>query len=163
MFKRDSRKPNGVGSRCKGCNKSSEPIPHKAFHRLKAKQKLYDIEIETTKEEVAQIFELFEGRCAYCNIEESEETGTFHLEHIIPMSREGSRHHVSNLAISCASCNAKKNKRPLIEFYLMHKPFTGAMLDFIFIYVARFSGRTPEEVAKEFYAEVAEVDDDEQT
>lgn len=164
LFKKDSRKSNGVGSRCKDCNsKSGEPIPHKAFHRLKAKQKLYNIEIETTKEEVAQIFEMFEGRCAYCGVKESAETGTFHLEHIIPMSREGSRNHVSNLVCSCSRCNLKKHNRHLVMFYRMHPPFTGEMLDFIFMYIAHFSGRTPEEVAKEFYAEVTEVENDEQT
>jgi hypothetical protein len=63
LFKKDSRKSNGVGSRCKDCNsKNGEPIPHKAFHRLKAKQKLYNIEIETTKEEITQIFNVFESR-----------------------------------------------------------------------------------------------------
>lgn len=160
-FAKEPRSKTGIRARCKECRQQyREPIPHKAFHRLKAKQKLYDIPIETTKEEVALLFEAFEGRCAYCNVEESAETGTFHLEHIIPMSRPNARHHVSNFAIACGKCNAKKHNRPLIEFYRMHQPFTGAMLEFIFIYVARFNGRTPEEVAKSFYAE---VEDDEQT
>jgi len=120
---------------------------------LRDKQKLYKIPIETTKVEVTQIFEMFEGRCAYCNVEESAKTGTLQLEHIQAMAR-GGRHHVSNLVIACKSCNSKKQNKPLIEFYRMHPPFTGAMLDFIFIYIARFSGRTPEEVAAEFYEEV---------
>lgn len=155
LFKKDSRKPTGVGARCKDCNTNIEPIPHKAFHRLKAKQKLYDIEIETDKHEVSQVFEMFDNRCAYCNVEQSSSTGTLQLEHVQAMAR-GGRHHVSNLVIACKRCNSKKYNRPLIEFYRMHPPFTGAMLDFIFQYVAHFSGREPEDIASDFYKEATD-------
>lgn len=151
QFEKEKRAKDGRGARCRLCK--NDPKPYKAFWRLKAKQKLYDIPIETSKEEVAQIFEMFEGKCAYCHVEESSETGTMNLEHIRPM-KAGGRHHVSNLCVSCKFCNSKKQDKPLIEFYRSHEPFTGAMLDFVFFYVAYFSNRDVEEVAKEFYAEV---------
>lgn len=159
-FVKEKRNKDGVAGTCKSCRNAerfTSPIPHKAFWRLNEKQKKYNIDIETDKHEITQVFDMFTGHCTYCNVKESEDTGTLQLEHIIPMAR-GGRHHVSNLVIACKRCNAKKRNMPLIEFYRAHPPFTGAMLDFVFMYVARFSGRDPEEVAKEFYAEVAEVE-----
>lgn len=150
LFEKEKRQKAGYGARCKACK--SDPKPHKAFWRLNAKQKLYAIPIEITKEEVAMIFEAFEGECIYCGTEESEKTGTMNLEHIVPMKR-GGRHHVSNFVISCRSCNAKKHDKPLIDFYRSHEPFNYRRLEYIFIHVAHFSKRDPEEVAKEFYAE----------
>lgn len=150
-FQRDAATRNGRKSKCKDCCVSNKPF--KAFGRLKEKQKLYVIPIEITKEEVAMIFEAFEGECIYCGVKESKETGTMNLEHIVPMKR-GGRHHVSNFVISCGKCNAKKHDKPLITFYRSHEQFRGDRLDYIFKHVAYFTNRDPEEVAKEFYAEV---------
>lgn len=151
-FYRRKDTKNGIAARCKDC-RIEDPKPYKAYWRLMEKQKLYDIPIEVTKEEVAMIFEAFEGNCIYCGVQESKETGTMNLEHIVPMRRNGP-HNVSNLVISCKKCNSKKNDKPLITFYRLHKPFTGERLDYIFKHVAYFSQRDPEEVALEFYAEV---------
>lgn len=158
LFERYKGRKVEVGGRCKSCKTAATSREYRAYYRMIEKQNKFPIPIETDYEEVKQIFDMFEDRCAYCLVVESAETGTIQLEHIKAMDR-GGRHHVSNLVIACKSCNSKKQNRPLIEFYRMHPPFTGAMLDFIFMYVARFSGRDPEEVAKEFYAEVAEVPD----
>lgn len=154
LFEKEKRQKDGRGARCKLCKSTvTDPKPFKAYWRLNAKQKLYDIPIEITKQEVAIIFEAFEGNCIYCGAVESKQTGTMNLEHIVPMAK-GGRHHASNFVISCKSCNAKKHDKPLITFYRSHKPFTGDRLDFIFKHVAYFSQRDPEEVALEFYAEV---------
>lgn len=153
-FEREKRTKDGRGARCLKCKSEfSNPKPYKAFYRLKEKQKLYDIPIEIDREDVAQLFEVFEGECIYCGVKESKETGTMNLEHIIPMKR-GGRHHISNFVISCKSCNAKKYDHPLITFFRFHEPFRGDRLDYIFKHVAYFTQRDPEEVALEFYAEV---------
>ncbi|QUG41314.1 HNH endonuclease [Psychrobacillus sp. INOP01] len=151
-FYKSKMTKNGREPRCNKC-RAVDPKPFKAYWRLMAKQKLYAIPIEITKEEVAMIFEAFEGECIYCGAEESKETGTINLEHIVPMARNG-RHHVSNLCCACTSCNSKKRNKPLIEFYRSHEPFTGKRLDYIFKHVAYFAKRDPEEVAQEFYAAV---------
>lgn len=155
LFEKEKRSKDGHGARCKLCKTTNyaDPKPYKAFWRLKAKQKLYDIPIEITKEEVAMLFEAFEYSCIYCGVEESQETGTMNLEHIVPMKR-GGRHHVSNFVISCKSCNVKKYDHPLITFYRFHEPFHIQRLEYIFKHVAYFTKRDPEEVAQEFYAEV---------
>lgn len=147
LFEKDSRSKGGRTNRCKSCKQASNNVAYKAFCRFK--ERYPDVPIETTKEEVAQIFEAFEGRCAYCNVKESDETGTFHLEHIRPLSREGGRHHVSNLVISCRRCNARKNNKPLAIFFRDYLPFSYDSLRFIVGYIAYFSGRTTEEVEQE--------------
>lgn len=160
LFEKDKRRKDGRGVRCRQCKLfiPGNSKPYKAFWRLKAKQKLYNIPIEITKEDVAILFDVFEGKCSYCGIDESEETGTMELDHVVPMSR-GGRHHVSNFVISCKSCNAKKRDKQLVDFYRCHKPFTGERLDYIFKHIAYFTKRDPEEVALEFYAEAKERHD----
>lgn len=154
LFEKEKRSKDGHGARCKTCkNTYTDPKPYKAFWRLNAKQKLYDIPIEITKEEVAQLFEAFEYSCIYCGVEESKDTGTMNLEHIIPMRRNGP-HNISNLVISCKVCNSKKNDKPLITFYRSHEPFDSRRLEYIFKHVAYFTKRDVEQVARQFYAEV---------
>jgi 5-methylcytosine-specific restriction endonuclease McrA len=154
-FEKTKAIKSGYTNRCKSCKTASNSKATKAFHRMREKQTKYPTPIETDRFEVAQIFDLFGGKCAYCHVEESEETGTLHLEHIVPLKKDG-RHHVSNLVIACKKCNTLKHDKALVNFFRLHPAFTGEMLDFIFMYVARFSGRTPEEVAREFHAEVDE-------
>jgi hypothetical protein len=46
-------------------------------------------------------------RCEYCRKPQPITGITFHIEHIIPISREGGNN-LENLALSCPSCNYKK-------------------------------------------------------
>lgn len=55
-------------------------------------------------------------RCAYCHVE----NGTFEIEHILAKSNGGSNR-VSNLCLSCHSCNQAKGNKPVEEF-LKKKP-----------------------------------------
>ena len=50
------------------------------------------------------------GRCAYCQIHQSLQGATFHVEHIIPRCR-GCRADLDNLAWACPSCNLRKADR----------------------------------------------------
>jgi 5-methylcytosine-specific restriction endonuclease McrA len=144
-FERDKRATGGITNRCLQCKQSSNNRAYKAFYRLKDKLDKYPVPIETTKEEVAQLFDVFDNRCGYCGVEESEETGTFHLEHIRPLARGGG-HHVSNLFISCRNCNFRKSDRPILTFYRDHGRFDYYYLPFLVQYIARFSKRSVEEV-----------------
>ena len=46
-------------------------------------------------------------RCEYCRAPEAVFNFPFEIEHVIPLSRDGTRS-VSNLALSCRSCNLRK-------------------------------------------------------
>jgi hypothetical protein len=62
------------------------------------------VEIERTARERAA------GRCEYCRMHQSLQGATFHLEHIVPLSK-GGRTELSNLAIACPGCNLAKSDR----------------------------------------------------
>jgi hypothetical protein len=49
-------------------------------------------------------------RCEYCKAPEVVFNFPFEVEHIIPLSRQGSNHE-ANLALSCRSCNLRKGNR----------------------------------------------------
>lgn len=65
-----------------------------------------------TAAEVWQLAEDQDHLCAYC---ESPLMGSFHVDHMVPLSRGGSDD-VMNLAITCATCNLSKNARTAEEF-----------------------------------------------
>lgn len=50
------------------------------------------------------------GRCEYCQMHQSLQGATFHLEHIIPLILGGSSE-LGNLALACPSCNLHKADR----------------------------------------------------
>lgn len=52
------------------------------------------------------------GRCFYCG-----EARPLTMDHIIPVSR-GGRHSIGNIAPACASCNASKNDRVIMQWRL---------------------------------------------
>jgi 5-methylcytosine-specific restriction endonuclease McrA len=64
--------------------------------------------------EVDQLLENFDHKCAYCSI--SVKRGeNLHLDHKIPLCRGGD-HTIDNLAPACEICNLKKGKLTDIEF-----------------------------------------------
>ena len=50
------------------------------------------------------------GRCEYCRMYQSLQGATFHIEHVIPLSR-GGHSQLENLAWACPSCNLHKANR----------------------------------------------------
>ncbi|MFC7785652.1 HNH endonuclease [Rossellomorea sp. GCM10028870] len=153
QFEKDKRSKGGSTNRCLKCKQASNNKAYKAFYRMRELAPKYPIPIETTKEEVAQLFDVFDNRCGYCNVEESEETGTFNLEHIRPLSRGKARHHVSNLFISCKSCNSRKGDKPVLTFYREHGKLEYDYMPFLVKYIARFSKRSIKDVEAELVDE----------
>ena len=50
------------------------------------------------------------NRCQYCQMHQSLQGATFHVEHILPLSRGGETR-LGNLALACPSCNLHKADR----------------------------------------------------
>lgn len=48
-----------------------------------------------------------EKKCRWCGVDCQN---SFHVDHIVPLSKDGS-HELSNLAIACAPCNLRKNAK----------------------------------------------------
>ncbi|MGD1102388.1 MAG: HNH endonuclease signature motif containing protein [Terriglobia bacterium] len=51
-----------------------------------------------------------DGRCQYCQMHESLQGATFHVEHIIPQCK-GGRADLENLVLACPGCNLHKASR----------------------------------------------------
>jgi 5-methylcytosine-specific restriction endonuclease McrA len=58
--------------------------------------------------------------CTYCGINCSS---NFHIDHVEPLANSG-KHVLSNLAVTCPSCNLSKGSKPLITF-LAYKRLLG--------------------------------------
>lgn len=58
----------------------------------------------------AAVEERARGRCEYCQMHQSLQGATFHLEHIVPETKGGSSE-LDNLAWACPSCNLRKSNR----------------------------------------------------
>lgn len=63
-------------------------------------------------DEILQMYEDQGGLCAYC---ESPLFGTYHVDHMTPVSR-GGRDSWENLAITCPTCNMRKFTKTVEEF-----------------------------------------------
>lgn len=50
------------------------------------------------------------GRCEYCGLSQQGQEATFHVDHIIPRSQEGTTTE-DNLALACISCSLRKGDR----------------------------------------------------
>lgn len=65
-----------------------------------------------TFEEIEQMYEDQGGICAYCLVSLFD---TYHIDHIVPISRGGSDGW-ENLALTCVDCNQRKHLMSVIEF-----------------------------------------------
>ena len=73
---------------------------------------LREAEGRHTHAEVWQMYEDQQGLCAYC---ETPLFGTFHVDHIIPVTK-GGRNDWTNLAVTCPLCNMSKSDRTVEDF-----------------------------------------------
>jgi 5-methylcytosine-specific restriction endonuclease McrA len=62
---------------------------------------------------IQEMYESQQGLCAYC---ETVLFGSFHVDHMVPLSR-GGRNDWTNLAITCADCNLSKAIKTVEEFF----------------------------------------------
>lgn len=64
----------------------------------------------TWLEVVAFVFERAGHRCEYCTMHQMLQASTFHIDHLLPVSRGGTDH-PDNLCLSCVGCNLSKSSR----------------------------------------------------
>lgn len=62
--------------------------------------------------DVAAIYALQKGKCAYCRKKSGK---TYHVDHIIPLSRGGTNDR-KNIQITCAKCNGSKGAKHPVDF-----------------------------------------------
>lgn len=123
-FEKDSRYEEIYTSRCKSCKLKSADKATQAFYKLKQRAAEAGEKVEVTLDEVKTLFAVMDGRCAYCGAHEDSEGKTFHLEHVIARSA-GGRNHISNLTISCPTCNAKKQAKPVVAYFFDNREIIG--------------------------------------
>lgn len=73
-----------------------------------------------TDKDVRALYVAQEGRCVYCDKEFGDK---FHVDHIIPLTREGTSNWPSNLQLLCPFCNQSKHNKTHEEYleYLAKK------------------------------------------
>lgn len=52
------------------------------------------------------------GRCQYCQMHESLQGATFHVEHVLPQCKGGGAD-LDNLVLACPGCNLRKSSRTM--------------------------------------------------
>lgn len=66
---------------------------------------------KTVKE---KILKRAKERCEYCQSFMNISSHTFHIDHVIPISKGGDNH-LNNLCLSCGGCNSRKSNRTLVK------------------------------------------------
>lgn len=65
-----------------------------------------------TAEDIRQKYKRQKGRCYYCHIKLVK----YHVDHVIPITREGSSNDPWNLVLACPACNSSKKDKLLHEW-----------------------------------------------
>lgn len=112
-FYSEVRSTHGVGRVCRECKRQQtneynrrEATAIKRAARRSNRRALTKGEANTVSTE--QIEKLIQGqkrKCWWCSVKLKD----FHIDHRIPLAR-GGQHEVSNLVISCPTCNLRRNK-----------------------------------------------------
>jgi len=63
--------------------------------------------------DIADLYEMQAGRCAYCGVSLSD---GYHVDHVVPLSRGGANS-PDNLALACVFCNCSKSGQLLEEWH----------------------------------------------
>lgn len=85
------------------------------IHSINRRSRLNAIPGSHTLQESQDQYNRQKGKCYYCGIK--IKWGEHHEDHIIPISREGATNDISNIAITCVTCNLAKQDRLPHEFY----------------------------------------------
>jgi len=127
--------------------KYREEQPHIAFYttsRYLARKA--GTHSDLTKEDAFDIYSAAEV-CAYCGKERAESDGprSFHIDHVIPMSRGG---HNSrwNLVKACISCNTSKGSDSLLTFRARTPTFTESRYNDVVEGMALHSGKSSDDI-----------------
>ena len=67
------------------------------------------------------LFERDGACCAYCKVPLSLKTAT--IDHVIPVSKGGSRWSLANMVLACHACNNEKGDRDLMEYLASRHAF----------------------------------------
>ena len=71
-----------------------------------------DLDYEITYSDIEYLKNKYNNKCVYCG---KDCSNLYHIEHKIPLSKGGTNR-IDNLAISCPTCNYKKNDKTDLEF-----------------------------------------------
>lgn len=137
--------------RCKQCKNASQDKAARALQHMRERAAKDGREVEVTLSEIQTLFDVFES-CAYCGKKQSECDSVFHVEHLIPLSEEGSSS-LSNLCIACPTCNAKKGAKPLVSYFFENRERIG---DSRFVLLAHYVAITSKQPVEDVVYDMAD-------
>lgn len=73
-----------------------------------------------TADDIRRLYQSQDGRCFWCSVVVNN---TFHVDHVIPLSR-GGLHCLGNLVVTCPSCNESKNAKIAYDEWTPPNPLT---------------------------------------
>lgn len=74
----------------------------------------------TTKQDIGKIWVYFKNRCAYCGITLIKESRKGHIDHLHSEMKGGSNR-LSNLVLTCATCNGDEKREASWNEFLAYK------------------------------------------
>ena len=111
MFFRSSASKDGHNGQCKLCCRSKHADRIRASNH-KRRARLASIPGHFTYKDIAHITAIQQGHCCYCGRAGVKLT----IEHIIPITREGTSNDPWNICLACRNCNSSKSNRLLEEW-----------------------------------------------
>ena len=88
---------------------------HKDLKRLHVRKRAalkYNADGNHTHQQIKEIFDRQKGHCNYCDVLLTK----YHVDHIIPLSRNGTNY-AANLQILCVTCNTSKGNKMPWEYF----------------------------------------------
>ena len=105
-----------VSERKKRTNNTPLGKINKKINKAKRRALEYIAEGSFTSDDILNLFESQNSRCVYCdNLLETSGTNKYHIDHIQPLSKNGTNW-VSNLQLLCPHCNLSKGSKTHEEF-----------------------------------------------
>lgn len=78
------------------------------------------VDCELTKSEKSDIWDHFSSQCAYCGRVLSKEGREGHIDHLDPITHNGTNH-ISNRVLSCSQCNGDEKREEGWQSFLDKK------------------------------------------
>src|SRR5690606_3680729 len=151
LFEVDNRLKSGRTNRCRECKYALDDRASQVYRGMKRRAIASGTLLEVTPKEIQALYMAFDGECLYCGEKEDENGRAHHIDHVIPIS-DGGRHHISNLVLSCASCNPSKGNKPLFVFFFEKRgeQFTEERFAKLVHYLSLVRQQPVEEITKDF-------------